>query len=190
MEQHKTSDWMQTHSGRRVYPLELEPDMICLADIAASLAKQCRFSGHCRQFYSVAEHSIRMTQVFPQNAPLQRWALMHDAAEAYLSDVTRPIKRRVHVVVRDAVRTFSDVEHEILDMIATRYGLQQPMPKAEIEYGDMVMLATERRDLLHSTEDSWCCDGHEPLPQKIEPRGPEVAEADFLAMARVLGITD
>src|ERR1035437_8999101 len=50
--------WIQTYSGRRFCPLSPNPDAIVLQDIAHSLAMQCRFNGHCKKFYSVAQHSV------------------------------------------------------------------------------------------------------------------------------------
>src|SRR5690606_29748913 len=86
----RKGDWMQTFTGRRFWPLDPRPDEICIEDIAHALSMQCRYAGHCLSFYSVAEHSVLLSQHVAE--PFRRWALLHDASEAYLVDVPRPIK--------------------------------------------------------------------------------------------------
>lgn len=69
-----------------------DPDDIALPDIAAGLAHTCRFGGHCRQYYSVAHHSLHVASELPDGAPrLRAIGLLHDAAEAYLGDIPRPL---------------------------------------------------------------------------------------------------
>jgi 5'-deoxynucleotidase YfbR-like HD superfamily hydrolase len=80
-----------TYTGRTFWPMDPRPDEVSILDIAQALSHQCRFSGHTREFYSVAEHSVRVSQIVP--APHQLWALLHDAAEAYLLDWPRPLKQ-------------------------------------------------------------------------------------------------
>ena len=81
-----------TASGRDVNPLDLQPDDIDIHDIAHSLSLTCRFNGHCRVFYSVAEHSVLVSRLCPPEFALE--ALLHDASEAYLGDVPKPLKRQ------------------------------------------------------------------------------------------------
>ena len=81
---------INTISGIEVDLLDPRPDMICIEDIAHSLAFQCRFGGHVKKFLSVAQHSIMVAAMAPDD--LQKHALMHDAAEAYLQDITAPLK--------------------------------------------------------------------------------------------------
>ena len=78
-----------TYTGRKVYPLDPDPDTICIEDIAHALANKCRYGGHVKDFYSVAQHSIIVANFC--GSPLH--GLMHDAAEAYLADITSTIKR-------------------------------------------------------------------------------------------------
>lgn len=83
-------DWIQTYTGRRFFPLEPNPADVDIRDIAHALALETRFGGHSRVFYSVAEHCVRVShEVEPPHA---LWGLLHDAAEAYLADVPRPVK--------------------------------------------------------------------------------------------------
>lgn len=79
-----------TFSGKRFDITTVDPSMICLADIAHALSNICRYNGHCSRFYSVAEHSVRLVMVAPD--PVAAIALLHDATEAYMCDIPRPIK--------------------------------------------------------------------------------------------------
>src|SRR5690606_5290032 len=81
----RLGDWMQTFTGRAVYPLDLRPDDIDIQDIAHALSMQCRYAGHTRQFYSVAEHSVHVARWCRQYGPAAALeGLLHDATEAYL----------------------------------------------------------------------------------------------------------
>src|SRR5262249_40412991 len=89
--------YLQTVSGRRLDPFTPDLEQIDVADIATALANQCRFGGHTRVFYSVAQHSCLVTDVLRErggSATELRWALLHDASEAYLVDLPHPIKHR------------------------------------------------------------------------------------------------
>lgn len=87
---------METASGREVNLLDPQPSSIYLGDIAHALSNQCRFNGHVRRFYSVAEHSVLVSRLiehhFPHDVQLQLAGLMHDAAEAYIGDMISPVK--------------------------------------------------------------------------------------------------
>src|SRR4051812_6540197 len=84
-------DWMQTISGKAFFPLDPRPADVDIQDIAHALAFQCRFGGHVKEFYSVAEHSVRVSLICAHEDA--KWGLLHDATEAYLSDIVRPVKR-------------------------------------------------------------------------------------------------
>lgn len=86
------TDWIQTYTGKKFFPLDPDPELICIEDIAHSLAMQCRYNGHTRRFYSVAQHSVILASKFFKSHDLRFAALLHDASEAYLSDVPLPIK--------------------------------------------------------------------------------------------------
>jgi len=89
----RRGDWMTTATGRKVWPLDLRPDEVDLEDIAIALSNLCRFGGRCRQFYSVAQHSLWVADQVKELRPeLELCALLHDAAEAYVGDVVSPIK--------------------------------------------------------------------------------------------------
>lgn len=88
----RIGDWMQSASGRAVFPLDPRPDEIEIDDIAHALSRQCRYGGHIlAEWYSVAEHCYILSHAVPQEHAFS--ALMHDAAETYLQDIVRPVKK-------------------------------------------------------------------------------------------------
>jgi hypothetical protein len=129
----ETSCWMQTLSGLVFYPLNPTPETILISDIAGALSKMCRFGGHCGKFYSVAEHCVHVASLAPEHLKLA--ALMHDASEAYLVDIPRPIKP--HLV------NYREIEDNLMHAIAARFKFEYPMPSA-IKDIDMAILSDER----------------------------------------------
>jgi len=161
-------DWIQTYTGKAFRPLDPSPGSIDIRDIAHALSLLCRFNGHCLQYYSVAEHSVRVSQLVPAEHAL--WGLLHDAAEAYLSDLPRPVKRQVP--------EFVSFEDDLLRVIMRHFELPWPMPAA-VKAADDTLLATEMRDLMAAAPQPWGLDTP-PLPQRIVPQGPAQAEQAFL----------
>lgn len=179
--------WIQTYNGNQVWPLEAVGD-VCLTDIAHSLSQICRFNGHTRVFYSVAQHSVLASQLIaPQHAA---WGLMHDAAEAYIGDLTRPIKRSVRIEMSPGVlRDINDIEADMLQRIALDFSLPWPPPWDEIENVDQRLLKSERRALMkhYGEYASW---ESKTVAEAvyISPESSPIAEARFLARALELGI--
>lgn len=163
----RNGDWVQTYTGRQFWPIDPRPEEIFIEDIAHSLSLICRFSGHCREFYSVAQHSVMVSYLVPEEDAL--WGLMHDASESYLSDIARPVK--------PFVENYKNLELGIEKVIAERYGMCWPMP-ASVKVADTIMLATEARDMMLPPADDWFLD-QEPHPDKIVPVGPHDAELMF-----------
>jgi len=161
-------DWIQTYSGLRFRPLHPDAAAIRVEDIAHALSLLCRFNGHCREFYSVAEHSVRVSRILPPEASLT--GLLHDAAEAYLSDLPRPFKRWLPA--------FEEAEDRILKVILDHYGQPWPLPD-EVMRADDILLATEMRDLMGEPPAPWDL-RQAPLAERIEPLGPTEAERAFL----------
>jgi hypothetical protein len=171
------SQWIQTYAGRKFFPLAPRAADIDLGDVAHALALQCRFNGHCRVFYSVAEHSVRVGRLLAseQGAPeLAAWGLLHDAAEAYLGDLPSPIKRQLP--------EFQRAEAELLALVARRFELPWPMPAA-VHDADLRLLATEARDLMGEPPEPWAL-GVAPLAERIVPWTAERAEETLLAELR------
>lgn len=161
--------WIQTYTGRRIDPLDPDPEALVIEDVAHALSHLCRFNGHCRVFYSVAEHSVRVARAVP--AEDARWGLLHDASEAYLADVPRPVKRRLP--------NYEELEERFMAVVAARFGLPWPMPEA-VKHFDTVLLATEARDVMGTDATTWGI-AEAPLPEVIAPWSAPEAEAAFLA---------
>ena len=161
--------WIQTYTGKQFWPIDARPEEVDIQDIAHSLSMLCRFNGHCNQFYSVAEHSVHASHV---TSPVHAaWGLLHDAAEAYLSDIPQPVKRELTL--------FHEFEERLLLVIAERFGLPADMP-AEVKQVDMLLLATEKAALMGKEPAPW--EGiQEPLdPSMILAWSPDVAKKEFL----------
>jgi hypothetical protein len=173
--------FIQTYTGKIFHPLAARPQDVDIHDIAHALALKCRFNGHCKSFYSVAEHSVRVSrclEVSGADNKLALWGLMHDAAEAYLADLGGPIKRVFHVHHADRIESFSDAEDRLLDVIATALGFD-PIDYAAVREADMRLLMTEARDVMGGQVVSWEV-SEPPLEETIIPMSWERAEQLFL----------
>jgi 5'-deoxynucleotidase YfbR-like HD superfamily hydrolase len=172
--------WIQTFTGRKFYPLAARPEDVDLRDIAHALALKCRFNGHCRTFYSVADHSLRVSRLLEkQSRQLALWGLMHDAAEAYLADISGPIKSAFHVHTGSRMEPFDEAEDRLLAVIADALKFP-PIDYAAVRDADYTLLVTEGRDLLNATPEDWSMT-QTPLFEKIVPLSWSEAERDFLA---------
>jgi hypothetical protein len=111
---------IRTSSGIYIDVFEPTEDMITIEDIAHSLSHQCRYGGHLPVFYSVAQHSIYCCEnVEGEENKLS--ALLHDASEAYLLDMPRPIKYHL--------ADYRDIEDKLMRVIATKFGFEYPLSK-------------------------------------------------------------
>lgn len=165
-----SSSRIWVYPGMYVDPIHPTVDDIDIRSIAHALSLQCRFGGHVNEFYSVAEHSVRASWVVPEEYALE--ALLHDASEAYLVDVPRPIK---HDLFGDRYR---EVEDRLMACIAEKYGIPAEMSDW-VRYADDQLLATEGRDLLdHEISKEWTT--IPPLVERILPMPPQTAERTFL----------
>lgn len=117
--------WMRTFTGRKVTPMYLTPEQVCLGDIAHALARLCRYGGHCAGFMSVGEHSIEVAKLVRREQPeFELEALLHDAAEAYLGDLVRPLKKHP-----DFFAVYSAAEERAERAIAEVFELTYPWPE-------------------------------------------------------------
>lgn len=138
----RRGDWMMTYSGRAFWPLDPRPDEVDIVDIARALSHQCRYNGHCAVFYSVAEHSVKLADWFrdvQDDVGLARQALLHDAAEAYLGDMIRPLKRYVP--------DYLEAERAVEAVIFERFGLPAELD-IRVRTADQVILTDERDQLF------------------------------------------
>lgn len=167
----KGPTWLPTFSGGQLDPLDPDPAQIRIVDIAHALSNLCRWNGHCRAFYSVAEHSLRVSHAVPAKDAL--WGLLHDAAEAYLGDFVSPLKHHT-----PCGEEYQRHEATLLDALAQKFGLCLPMP-ASILRADHEQL----QDEIH-----WLIDPTTPLDrrQQIVTMPPLQAELEFLNRYREL----
>ena len=161
--------WVQTFSGGIFYPTDPRPDCINIRDIAHALGKKCRFNGHCLVFYSVAEHSVYVSRNVPREFAL--WGLLHDAAEAYLPDVPRPIK--------PILTNFSELEKKIMAAVIERFELDPPEEPEIVKRIDNAILADEQQQIMSDPPEDWFLP-EPPLGVRIESWLPHKAIGEFL----------
>lgn len=165
-----------TYSGTPFYALDPSPFDIRIDDIARALSHLSRFNGHTSRFYSVAEHSVLaadMAERMGQPVSVQRWALLHDASEAYVGDMIRPLKK--------AISQFEEIEERVQRAIARRFNLPWPMYPVVKEV-DNILCSTEKHQLLPNHR------GHEwpnmPDPDEeislLQDISPETARRAFM----------
>lgn len=170
----RSGNWMQTFSGLQFWPLDPRADEVFIEDIAHALSMACRYGGHCDNFYSVAEHSVHVSHVVPAEMALV--GLLHDASEAYVADVIRPIKPHL--------AGYKAIEDRVWSVIAERFGVPTEMP-AEIKLADNAVLLAESEQIMKPHPAPWCVPG-EPASVTIQCWTPGEAEAAFLARFRDL----
>lgn len=127
-----------------------------IEDIAHGLSMTCRFAGQCRQFYSVAEHSWHASFLVAEEFKLA--ALMHDAAEAFIGDVTRPLK--------SLLPEYKAIERNIEAAIAERFGLDDAGAD-EIKRADLLMLHAEQAVMMPHHDDRWTTSPADEVPGTI-----------------------
>lgn len=135
--------YCRLHSGRASWPKDPRPSDIHIADITHALSHLCRFNGHCRKFYSVAEHSVLCSYIVPREYALE--ALLHDAVEAYCGDMVMPLKR--------CMPEFLALERKIDEAVRDRFGLPKTMSEPVL-LADRRMVHLEFLELMnHTPED-------------------------------------
>ena len=160
---------MQTYTGKKFWPLKPNPEDVCIEDIAHSLSLLCRYNGQCNEFYSVAQHSVFVSQL-----ELSLEALLHDAPEAYMGDVITPLKIFLPFVKR--------IERNLERTIFQHFGIETYDKKA-IKHADKIALYTETRDNMSPPPEEWKDARkytHLLPPERIIPLGPKESEILFL----------
>lgn len=175
-----SDDWILTYTGLTVHPLNPAVDEIDIIDIAHALSHICRFTGHTRAFYSVAQHSVLVSKHVQSEHAL--WGLLHDASEAYLADIARPVKKQ------PALEGYRQAESNLMRAITERFGLPHEMPE-DVADADNRILLNERRALMpHNCGPIWpLAYVFSPLDEVIEPWSP--AEANLRFLERFIELT-
>lgn len=165
-------DWVQTFSGEMFFPTVPERNEVLVEDIAHSLSQQCRYNGHTKKFYSVAEHCLLLSSAVPKRYALE--ALLHDAAEAYIGDMVRPIKND------PLFKPFKEVEDLILGKI-----MGTLVPQRDFSGLSKVVIAADNAVLCD--EQLQCFDKFLDWEMPFQPLGvtiqflcPEEAEEKYL----------
>ncbi len=158
---------IDTYCGIDFHPFNPVPSMVVIEDIAHALSNLCRFSGHCREFYSVAQHSVLVSSILPQEHKLP--GLLHDGSEAYLQDICSPIKKSPEF------KMYRELEANVEAVIAQKFGYAFPLDP-RVKEADLILLATEMRDLMPYP----LAKPAPPLKETIVPMSPKEAKAAFL----------
>lgn len=211
----RRGDWIQTFTGRRFYPLDPFPEEVDEFDIAHALSLLCRFGGHVDRFYSVAEHCVLMSRWVEQwahRAPqgftgeeirlLALEALVHDATEAFVVDVPRPLKQSLpeYRAIEDRVavavwKRFGLPVHVRRTLVAG-FVIEFAVESLVVKGADARILLDERNALMAATRHRWAQDDLEPLGVTVDGWAPAVAERMYLARlasltpATVLSVPD
>lgn len=179
----RPGDWNCTRSGIRFFPLDPRPEDVEITDIAFALSNVSRYAGHV-EFYSVAQHCVHVADLLaatrdrvgigdPRAVVLT--GLLHDAGEAYVGDMTRPLKKCAPMGPM-----FCEIEDNIYRVVAEKFGAQFPLP-ASVKWADDTLLVTEVRDLHPALARSgWNAPNVEPLETTITRWSPDLARERFM----------
>jgi hypothetical protein len=167
--------WTQTSTGKKFYFVNTPLESIDVIDIAHSLSNICRWMGHCSEFYSVAQHSVLLSLIAP--APMKMFALFHDAHEAYLGDLARPLKR-----LTSLGEEYTRLADPLQRTIEKRFNITPPENMDEFHLLDSRMCVTEAAHFMEndfSNEAGWMMQGA-PFEISIYPWTPTNAKNAFL----------
>lgn len=175
--------WIETASGIKFDILEPTVDMVTIEDIAHALSQLNRFTGHTKYPYSVGQHSLHCSHLVPHEDAL--WALLHDASEAYIGDMNRPLKH-----FSEAGGHYQKVETNVMAVICQKFGLPLEEP-ASVEKADRGMLYAEKVALMPGTPSSvsrsWGRSGSKtPANVLIVEMHPLAVEKYFLKRFEIL----
>lgn len=153
-------EWMRTRTGGKFYPADPQPEEMDIRDIASGLARECRYGGQIEGWYDVAQHSVLVASVLPDELKLQ--GLLHDAPEAYIRDMTRPNKR----ILPD----YKKLEDVVWWAISDRFGLPLLLDP-RVKRADDAVLMAERNYLFPDDKTVWTI--------RAEPARVVIEDIDF-----------
>ena len=157
-------DWIETYTGKKFYPLDPRPEDVDIKDIAHALSLTCRYNGHSKIFFSVAQHSLNCCEMAERMGMIKQvrlLCLLHDAAEAYIGDMTRPLK--------PMFPGFKEMENKIQKVIYEALGIKEPdrQEKEIVSRIDNIQLVTEARVLMPFKVWGEWTKGIEPDPDTV-----------------------
>lgn len=161
--------WIQTYTGRAFDYAQPKASAVNIQDIAHALSHLCRFAGHTHRFYSVAEHSVYVSRQVPREFALQ--GLLHDAVEAYVVDLPKPLK--------DLIPAYQMYEAAAWSAVAYHFGLPHDLDEC-VKAADTRLLLAERDQLLGAPPHPWQDYGVQPAALTIRAHNPAGAKLMFL----------
>lgn len=168
------NNWIQTATGRHYDLVEPRSDLVDIKDIAVALSRMARFNGHTTRFYSIAEHSVYVSMLCDYDDQLK--GLLHDAAEAYLGDMVKPLK--------DMVPKFSELEDLHLQTVFDRYALGSGLPDS-VKLADTIMLCIEARELMDASPRDWAVlNSQKDLVSRLDKIDPDADVAKVVRNMR------
>ncbi len=177
--------WIETNSGRQFhFKGTIDPKEIYVGDVAHALSLLCRYNGHTKRFYSVAEHSVLIARHLKTLGYDDRTALtglFHETAETYIGDMARPIKV--------TMTPFTELENRIEIAAAQRFGTIFPFPSI-IKELDTRILVDERAQVMNPSNNEWGTDGIARLGVVVEGWAPYRAKVEFLKAVREFAPAD
>ena len=161
------------NSGATIALANIRPSDICAFEIAHALSHICRFTGHTDQFYSVAQHSVLVSKLVPKQFALH--ALLHDATEAYLGDVSAPLKA--------LLPQYKVLEAQVWESVVAHFGLKITEQSCEaVSNADRLALHWEIVDLFSNYKNNPKAPPSmaRELIKPIKPQSPKAAKRAFL----------
>ena len=170
-----TSFTLFTYSGKSIDVFDPDPASIDPSDIARALSMQCRYGGHVKFHYSVAQHSVLLSDAVP--IELRKAALIHDGAEAYLPDLPRPVK--------DRAPEYQEMDERLTRAVFERFGVPYTLMR-DLKWYDVSICVDEMPTLIGYPDPELLNNGYRSLGVPIHPWSPADAETRFLSRFKYL----
>jgi uncharacterized protein len=159
--------WIRLNSGRKFHFLNPSTREIVIEDIVHVLSRIPRFNGHTIKPYYVLQHLCLCHDIAPDEC--KREALGHDFSEAYLHDISSPLK--------SLLPQYKEIEYRVEAAIARKFKLQFPYPSS-VKAVDMRLLVSEMKWLMPCSDHKLL--PFEPLSKKITPWSSEKCKTEFM----------